>query len=153
VNIARLRCKGVGYFSVLLLVVLATSGCGGTTKNVSDKVTFTFDCMDQTVHVDKNDNKNGVKEPWVYVCEDKTVTWDTSWDSSWDPQRDHFKVHFKNHFPFKSDPQDFTDAVGNNKSKGAYSQHPPVFTIYEYTITVNGKDFDPQVVGGGGHSN
>ena len=50
---------------------------------------------------------------------------------------------------FQNDPQNFKNPVVSPSAK-----HIASLAVYHYTITIDGKEVvDPQVVGGGAHSN
>ena len=129
---SQVRYDGAIRFGLVLLFVFGTSGC----KEQLHKKTFTFTCGDQTVDVDPI---VGVKPTAVYVCDDDTVAWNSHGHD--------FKVEFKKDSPFSNDEKFFHNK--HSKSVGAKSLKE--LTVFEYKITVDGKEFDPQVIGGGGH--
>jgi hypothetical protein len=117
-----------------LLLVLGTSSC--RRESSYQKKGVKFRCGDQIVYVD---SKTGANPVAVYLCADDTVTW-----SSNDRK---FKVEFMQDSPFSNDEKAFDNA--HSKSQGA--KHLKQLTVYEYKITVDGKEFDPQVIIGGGN--
>jgi hypothetical protein len=83
-------------------------------------------------------SQTGVDVVDAYVCKNTKVTWNAN---------DHvFFVVFKHDCPF-----------GLNGCKEIDNQHPtagPIasdtLTVYDYGILVDGKYFDPHIIGGGG---
>jgi|KBSMisStandDraft_5_1062788.scaffolds.fasta_scaffold2252477_1 hypothetical protein len=83
-------------------------------------------------------SQTGVDLADAYVCKNTKITWNAN---------DHiFFVFFKHDCPF-----------GANGCKEIDNQHPtagPItsdtFTVYDYGIVVDGKLFDPHIIGGGG---
>jgi hypothetical protein len=127
----RGRCIPLGLGLLLIL------GIGGCRRHESyQKKGVRFRCGDQIVYVDSNTGANPVA---VYLCADNTVTWSSS-DRK-------FKVEFKQDSPFSNDEKAFDNS--HSKSQGA--KHLKQLTVYEYKITVDGKEFDPQVIIGGGN--
>jgi len=98
---------------------------GGKTKMIN---------CDQSVDVDA---AKGIKKWAAYLCDGDTLTWNA--DSTV-----QFTVLFEKTTPFANGGRfDNGHPTGN-----AQPQYGPL-AVYKYTITVNGKDFDPQVVAGG----
>lgn len=135
-NFSWFRHDAVICFASLLLAALGTSGCGQKLR----KAVIVLDCGDKTVVVDPN---SGVipSQTAVWVCDDDTVTWDGNGHE--------FKVEFKDKSPFTDNEKVFH----NKHPKSFGAKHLTHLEVFEYRITVDGKSFDPQVVGGGGHSN
>lgn len=84
------------------------------------------------------DPQNGVDQPDAYVCDNSTVTWIAN--------NHTFCVFFKHDCPF----------AGPNGCKQIDDQHPTSgkvtpgkFKVYDYGIVVDGKVFDPHIIGGG----
>lgn len=126
--------RSVGNFlgrSLLLLLISGLSSCEEQPKKVTK--TVTFECKDQIVTVDAAGNAN---PPSVYVCEDDTVTWQLAHPT--------FTIEFTGESPFKDNKKTF-----HNNEKSGRAKHEAVVTVYPYQI--DGKEGDPQVIGGGGH--
>jgi hypothetical protein len=102
--------------------VIGDSACGGV-KQVD--VTTT--------------NGAGADPEIVYVCENDTVIWNANGHK--------FDVAFTGDSPFKDDGKKFD----NNSPASAQSKHhdPHKYQLYQYRITVDGVQYDPQVLGGG----
>jgi plastocyanin len=130
----RVVFAGAGLFSLLLLSTLGTGGCTGS---LVKKRTFKIDCVTK-ITVDPS---NGVASSHkaVYVCGGDTVTWDAKKGVT-------FTVHFPGACPFNPCP-DITEA----QASATVATQPVDLTVYKYTITVNGSNFDPHVVSGGGY--
>jgi hypothetical protein len=121
--------------SLVLLSFLWANGCEREPKEpAGDYVKIR--CANVTVDVDP---AAGVKQQAVYVCRDRTVTWNGNGHT--------FKVEFKGDSPFSDDDKVFQ----NNHATSKGMKHLPDWTVYQYKITVDGKVFDPQVIGGGGN--
>jgi hypothetical protein len=96
-----------------------------------------FACGDVSVDVDST---QGTIDKAVYLCKDKTLTWNAN--------NHKFQVKFRKKSPFADGQKTFDN--NNNVSKGYVGDKK--LTVYEYDITVDGQPVDdPQVVGGGGH--
>ena len=83
-------------------------------------------------------SQTGVDTPDAYVCKNDKVTWVANGHT--------FCVFFKHDCPF----------VGPNGCKQIDDQHPKsgqvasdTFEVYDYGIVVDGKVFDPHIIGGG----
>jgi hypothetical protein len=84
-------------------------------------------------------SQTGVDVPDAYVCKNTKVTWKAN---------DHiFFVFFKHDCPF--------GANGCKEIDNKYPTAGPIasdtFTVYDYGIVVDGKLFDPHIIGGGGN--
>jgi hypothetical protein len=122
---------GIVGLSVLFSFLALPTNCGQEkTMYVQLKIACTT-----TLNVN---SQTGVDVVDAYVCKNAKVTWKAN---------DHtFFVFFKHDCPF-----------GPNGCKEIDNEHPtagPVasntFTVYDYGIVVDGKLFDPHVIGGGG---
>jgi hypothetical protein len=122
-------CVGLALF-----LLSGASGCKEQPQGAGKKATL--NCGDQTVTVDP---KNGATPEAVYVCEGDSVSWEPTQDVQ------TFAVEFKKDYPFSGNKKKFDK--GDRKSPKTKAQQN--LKVYEYKITVNGQDFDPQVVGGG----
>jgi hypothetical protein len=104
-----------------------------------------FDCGDKTVLVVPTD---GTAPKDVYLCHGDILTWD--------PHHHTFQVSFPNKYPFEGNPMTFQNDP-QNPDKLIVS--PPAkktgsLLVYHYNIIVDTLPVtDPQVVGGGYHSN
>jgi hypothetical protein len=131
----------------LLTVVLYVAACGGGSKGpmTTGKGQDSFQCGDQTVGVVPND---GTSPKDVYLCKGDKLTWI--------PNGHTFVVTFPKKSPFEGSPTVFKNDP-QNPSNPVVSP-AAIFTgsivVYHYDITVDGvQASDPQVVGGGSHSN
>lgn len=133
---SRVMLVGSTGFALLLLLTLGNSGCEQFQKR--EPKTVKIGCGHKDITVDIG---NGVDlhHLAVYVCPGHTVTWNA-------PAGVTFTVKFPNGCPFSSCP-----AIDNNNptSQPALNPAPVDLMVDKYTITVNGKPFDPHVVGGG----
>jgi len=119
---------------LVLLSLLAFPTSYGQQK-VPDYVQLKVTCM-TTLNVNL---QTGVDVPDAYVCKNTKVTWKAN---------DHiFFVFFKHDCPFTTN--------GCKEIDNAYPTAGPIasdtFTVYDYGIVVDGKLFDPHIIGGGGH--
>ena len=143
-HISRL-CHG-RTITYILTFTLCLAACGGDQKgSLTAKGKDSFVCGDQTVGVVPVD---GTSPKDVYLCKGDKLTWE--------PNGHSFVVTFQKKSPFegspttfKSDPQKPNDPVVSPRA---------IFTgslvVYHYDMTVDNQPVaDPQVVGGGGHSN
>ena len=117
--------------SVLLSLLASPTNCSQdqekTTYQLKLACTITLNVNSQT----------GVDVVDAYVCKNTRVTWKAN---------DHiFFVFFKHDCPF-----------GPNGCKEIDNQHPTAgaiasdtFAVYDYGIVVDGKLFDPHIIGGG----
>lgn len=127
---------------IALLLVLWANGCGHEAKEEKEEkdesagAYVKISCADKVVDVDP---MVGAKPLAVYVCNGRTVTWKDNGHA--------FKVEFKGDSPFSSDERVFH----NQHAKSVGVKHLDQLTVFEYKITVDGKVFDPQVIGGGGN--
>jgi hypothetical protein len=120
-------------FGAMLVLMFGGTGCGR-----GNRPQVTYDCG-QTVIVDA---QMGVikKHQAVYLCEGKTLEWQAQGGET-------FTVEFDpKNCPFESCP-----IINNAAPKSPSGKHFDYLTVFKYTITVNGKAYDPHVVGGGGH--
>jgi hypothetical protein len=124
---------------LVLLFVLWANGCGHEAKEEKEESAGEYvkiSCADRTVDVDPT---VGAKPVAVYVCSGRTVTWKANGHV--------FKVEFKGDSPFSGDEKAFHNDHATSKSM----KHLSALTVFEYKITVDGRVFDPQVIGGGGN--
>ena len=105
-----------------------------------------FACGNQQVAVDP---VNGTNPKAVYLCQGFTLTWA--------PNGHSFTVTFPpQKYPFQGPPQTFASNPANLYANvvSPPAIYPGLLTVYNYTMTVDDKPVqDPQVVGGGQHSN
>ncbi len=84
-----------------------------------------------------NVTDTGVDTPDAYVCPGNKVTWNAN---------NHvFTVFFKNGCPFQSGCKE----IDNQKPTAGPIISTTNTTIYDYGIVVDGKLFDPHIIGGG----
>ena len=133
--------------SCILTFTLWLAACGGGQKrpSVAGKGSVNFQCGDQTVGVMPVD---GTSPKDVYLCQGDTLTWL--------PNGHTFVVNFPKKYPFQGNPKTFQNDP--QKPNDPVVSPPAAYTgslvVYHYDITVdNVLVADPQVVGGGGHSN
>jgi len=129
---------------LVLLLVLWAGACGHEAKEGKEAEEAAdssgkyvkLNCADVPVNVDPN---IGARPPAVYVCKNHTVTWKDNGHT--------FKVEFKGDSPFTGDVKVFHNQSATSPGMKDLKQ----LTVFEYRITVDGKAFDPQVIGGGGN--
>jgi hypothetical protein len=123
--------------TLVFLSAFQINGCGGqdSAKGGHRLENETVKCSTNIIVV-PDPNGNGVDHKAVYVCDGGTLEWDNRNSAT-------FKVHFTDGCPFQS-CADITDS-----SPRTVAPQPAELTVYHYIITVNGKDHDPHVVGGG----
>ena len=133
--------------SCLLTIGLCFAACGNNPKVVpkAGKGQDSFTCGDQAVFVVPVD---GTAPKDVYLCKGDTLTWK--------PNGHTFTVMFPKKYPFEGNPMTFQND-SQNADKDIVSP-PAKYTgsllVYHYDMTVDGTQVtDPQVVGGGWHSN
>lgn len=141
----RLRSSLTILGLTMVLYVAACAGGGQKGPGVTGKGKDSFVCGDQTVGVVPND---GTSPKDVYLCKGDTLTWV--------PNGHSFVVTFPKKYPFEGAPTTFQNDPHNPNAP--VTSPPAIFTgwlvVYHYDITVDGvQASDPQVVGGGGHSN
>ena len=129
---------------ITLAIYLVASGCGGENK-LGKKGQDRFTCGDQTVGVVPGD---GTTPKDIYLCKGDTLTWV--------PNGHSFTVTFQKKSPFQGSPMVFQN-IPNDTTTPVVSP-PAIYTgslvVYRYDMTVdNVAATDPQVVGGGAHSN
>ena len=117
----------------ILMSLIALTGCGGHQYR---KVKFPYHVI---VTVDPQ--MGVIKEHQVvYLLEGGTIEWKA-------PKGEKFSVEFDpKNCPFESCP-----VVDNASPQSPKGKHFEFLSLFKYTITVDGKSFDPHVVGGGGH--
>lgn len=127
----RRTILGIAGLTVLFSSLALPSSCG------QEKPTYYRLKVACTTTLNVN-SQTGVDVLDAYVCKNSKITWQPG---------DHvFFVFFKHDCPF-----------GPNGCKQIDNQHPtagPIasdtFTVYDYGIVVDGKLFDPHIIGGGG---
>jgi len=131
---------------ILTITLCLAAGCGDKLKPAAaGKGKDSFDCGDKTVYVVPGD---GTAPKDVYLCQGDILTWN--------PNHHIFTVSFPNKYPFEgapttfaNDPQNPDAPVPSPKAKNTGS-----LVVYHYDMTVDKLPIvDPQVVGGGYHSN
>ena len=120
-------------FGAILMLVMGASGCS---QHQYGKVKLPFHVV---VTVDP---QQGVAQEHqvIYLFEGGTIEWRA-------PHGEKFSVEFDpKNCPFQSCP-----VIDNGSPKSPAGRHFDYLMLFKYTITVNGRPFDPHVVGGGGH--
>jgi hypothetical protein len=121
---------GIAALSIVFSLLASPSGCG-------QEKTIYFQLKIACTTTLNVNSQTGVDVPDAYVCKNNKVTWNAN---------DHiFFVFFKHDCPF-----------GPGGCKQIDNQHPtagPItsntLTVYDYGIVVDGKVFDPHIIGGG----
>jgi hypothetical protein len=133
--------------SCILTFALCLTACGGAQQQpqATAKGKDSFACGDQTVGVVPVD---GTSPKDVYLCKGDTLTWI--------PNGHTFVVTFPKKYPFAGPPKTFTNDP--QKPNDPVVSPPAIYTgslvVYHYDMMVDNVTVsDPQVVGGGGHSN
>jgi hypothetical protein len=133
-----------GHASRLVLVValiFVASGCEKEKKDgkgTTSKLIFDLNCSNSQVNVNVN-TTNGADPEVVYVCEDDTIFWNANGHQ--------FVVEFTGESPFKDEGKKFGNASPYSGKSKHHDKHK--YQLYEYRITVDGTQYDPQVLGGG----
>jgi hypothetical protein len=144
-HLSRLR-YGLALSCILTFTLwLAACTDGQKRPSVAGKGTVYFACGDQTVGVVPVD---GTSPKDVYLCQGDTLTWQ--------PNGHTFVVTFPKKYPFQGSPKTFQNDPQNknNPVVSPAAAYTGSLVVYHYDIVVDGvKVDDPQVVGGGGHSN
>lgn len=94
-------------------------------------------CRDRAIHVNR-EKPRGVEEETVVVCASYRVRWAPQHDEKW-------LVHFEAS-PFSSGARD----VRPGEDPGTFVKVPED-TAFKYSITVDQKTYDPQIIIMGGH--
>ena len=115
--------------SVLFLLLALPTSCS---QDKAQYVQVKFACK-TTINV----TDTGVDAPDAYVCPGNKVTWKDNGHV--------FTVFFKNGCPFQSGCKE----IDNQKPTAGPINSTPTTTIYDYGIVVDGKLFDPHIIGGG----
>jgi len=123
-----------GVLSAALLIAVAIAGCKER-HEPNDRV-VKIRCGDQTVNADP---VKGAVPAVIYLCDDDKVTWNANGHA--------FKVEFKEDSPFSDDDKVFDNTHAQSKKV----KHLGDWAVFPYKITVDGKVFDPHVIGGGGN--
>jgi len=131
-HFSRVMFGGASLMLLLLLFGLGIS-CGDEKPR---KNSVYLSCQ-TTVQVNPT---NGADPLDIYICPNSTVTWNANGHK--------FTVIFKHkQCPFKDGCKNIDQ---DHPSRSTPSEKPPVLTVYDYEILVDGELFDPHVVGGGG---
>jgi hypothetical protein len=94
-------------------------------------------CHDRSVHINR-DKAHAVEEETVVVCHTKRATWSPRHDEKWSL---HFEVS-----PYQGGVKDIAPGVDPGPFVVVDQD-----TAFKYSITVDGKTFDPQLILIGGH--
>ena len=122
---------GITGVSLLFSFLALPSSCG---QEKVQYVQVKFACK-TTINV----TDTGVDTQDAYVCGGNKVTWNAN---------NHiFFVFFKNGCPFVSGCKE----IDNQKPTAGPIISTTTTTIYDYGIVVDGKLFDPHIIGGGGN--
>jgi hypothetical protein len=121
-----------------LLMVLPFKLGADEDKKEHKKEFARFTCGNQTVKVVPVD---GTQPKAVYLCGGDTMTWDANGHT--------FIVVFKKKSPFVGGQKIFD----NQHYQSRAAKDDVLLTVYNYDMVVDGEPVDdPQVVGGGGHT-
>lgn len=136
-------CGHASRLALVMLLILGASGCEKKatppptpTPKPTPKVVVDLSCGPKQVDVNTD---NGADPEVVYVCEDDTV--------SWNSHGYKFTVVFTGDSPFKDDNKNFDNTKATSDKAKYHVKHK--YKLYEYRITVEGVEHDPQVLGGG----
>lgn len=143
---SRLRCCLALSYVLTFMWCLAACQSGPTvTPKATGKGQDSFTCGDKSVYVVPVD---GTAPKDVYLCQGDTLTWM--------PNNHTFTVTFPKKYPFVGNPMTFQNDPQNpnNPVTSPAAKNPGLLVVYHYDMTVDGSQvIDPQVVGGGWHSN
>lgn len=133
-----IRCGQALGLVLVVVLIFVTSGCEKKEGKKEPRLVGASICGDKQVYATTT-NGAGADPEIVYVCEDDTVTWNANGHT--------FAVVFTGDSPFKDEGKKFD----NNSPKSGKAKHhdPHKYKLYEYQITVDGTQYDPQVLGGG----
>ncbi len=120
---------GIMGLSLLLSLLALPTSCG---EEKFQYVQVKFACK-TTINV----TDTGVDTPDAYVCSGNKVTWNANGHI--------FTVFFKNSCPFVSGCKE----IDNQKPTAGPINSTASTTIYDYGIVVDGKLYDPHIIGGG----
>ncbi len=125
ISSSRLQVLGGLAISAILLLLVYVSGC--------QKPAVTNYCIDRQTYVNAN---TGVDDDTVVLCAGKKMTWQDRGET--------WEVEFKNDSPFEGKPK----KVKKGDPPGVARSDVPKgkSTAFPYSITVNGKKFDPQII-------
>ena len=118
--------------SVLFSLLASSTDCG------QEKATYYQLTIACTTTLNVN-SQTGVDVPDAYVCKNNKVNWKANGHT--------FFVFFKHDCPFN--PNDCKEIDNQHPTAGPIVSN--TFTVYDYGIVVDGKLFDPHIIGGGGH--
>ncbi len=120
---------GITGFSLLFLLLALPTSCS---QDKAQFVQVKFACRTMI-----NVTDTGVDTPDAYVCPGNRVTWKDNGHV--------FTVFFKNGCPFQSGCKE----IDNQKPTAGPIISTTTTTIYDYGIVVDGKLYDPHIIGGG----
>ena len=144
-HLSRLR-YGLAISCILTFTLwLAACGDGQKRPSVAGKGKDSFDCGDKSVLVVPGD---GTSPKDVYLCKGDTLTWQ--------PNGHTFVVTFPKKYPFEGNPTTFASDPNNPNAPVVSPRaiNTGSLVVYHYNMTVdNLPAVDPQIVGGGYHSN
>jgi hypothetical protein len=118
--------------SVLFSLLASSTDCG------QGKIAYYQLTIACTTTLNVN-SQTGVDVPDAYVCKNNKVNWKDNGHI--------FFVFFKHDCPFK--PNDCKEIDNQHPTAGPIVSN--TFAVYDYGIVVDGKLFDPHIIGGGGH--
>jgi hypothetical protein len=127
ISSSRLQVSSGFAISAILLLFVYVSGCS------KPGVTTSYCDYDQETYVNAN---TGVDDETVVVCAKKKMTW-LDHGETWE-------VEFKNDSPFEGKPKKVKKGDPPGVARSDVPKHKA--TAFPYTITVNGKKFDPQII-------
>jgi hypothetical protein len=127
-KISSSRLQGPGGLAISAILLLFVCVCGCQKRVVRD-----YCDNDQETYVNAD---TGVDDQTVVVCAGKKMTW-----------KDHgetWEVEFKNDSPFEGKPKKVKKGDSSGVARGDVPKGKA--TAFPYSITVNGKKFDPQII-------
>jgi hypothetical protein len=133
---SRLQRPGGLAISAVLLLSVYVFGCQKGPVQPQVQPGATYYCKDRHTNVNPS---TGVDDDTVAVCPGKKMTW-------LDKGED-WEVEFKNDSPFVGKPKKMNKGNPTGVARDDLTKDTP----FPYTITVNGKKFDPQIIVMGGN--
>jgi hypothetical protein len=126
ISSSRLQVARGLAISASLLLFVCVCGCQkpAVTKNY---------CIDRQTYVNAN---TGVEDDTIVLCPGNKMTW-LDHGETWE-------VEFKNDSPFEGKPKKVKKGDSPGVARGDVPKGKA--TAFPYSITVNGKKFDPQII-------
>jgi hypothetical protein len=126
ISSSRLQVPGGLAISAVLLLFVYVSGCQ------KPRVAKDY-CVDGQTYVNAT---TGVEDDTIVLCPRNKMTW-LDRGETWE-------VEFKNDSPFEGKPKKVKKGDPPSVARGDVPKGKA--TAFPYTITVNGKKFDPQII-------